>query len=154
MENFDFISLGIGVVIGAVLYAIKSFFTVRSIKKELNDYKEHLQRQMKLTQDGTKSLEEENKKLKEQNENLRISVKTLSQKPGRNEIRMLNIYDLAIRKMNAKAPGFAQGWELSMQEAEKEYEERESGIKGAIKRVFAPSITHKSGVTDVEIDEQ
>jgi hypothetical protein len=142
MENFDFVSLAIGAVVGMVLYAMKSFVTVRSVKKELEDYKEHLQRQMKLTQDGTKTLEGENEKLKSENENLRVSVKTLSQKPGRNEIRLLNIYDLAIRKMNAKAPGFAQGWELSMQEAEKEYEERESGLKGAIKRVFAPSITH------------
>ncbi len=146
MENFDFISLAIGIAIGAILYGLKSFFTVRSVKKELNDYKEHLQRQMKLTQDGSKKLEEEHEKLKAENENLRISVKTLSQKPGRNEIRLLNIYDLAIRKMNAKAPGFAQGWELSMQEAEKEYEERESGIKGAIKRVFAPSLSHNKDI--------
>jgi len=146
MGNIDIVSLVIGLVVGIVLYGVKSFFTVSSLKKELNEYKDHLQRQMKLTQDGTKKLEEDNLKLKSENENLRISVKTLSQKPGRNEIRLLNIYDLAIRKMNAKAPGFAQGWELSMQEAEKEYEERESGIKGAIKRVFAPSITHNKDI--------
>ncbi len=142
MENFDLVSLAIGVVIGIVLYGIKSFFTTAGLKKELKEYKDHLQRQMKLTQDGTKQLEKENEKLKSENENLRISVKTLSQKPGRHEIRLLNVYDMAIRKMNAKAPGFAQGWELSLQEAEKEYEERESGLKGAIKRVFAPSISH------------
>jgi hypothetical protein len=146
MGNIDIVSLVIGLVVGLVLYGVKSFFTTASLKKELNEYKDHLQRQMKLTQDGTKKLEEDNLKLKSENENLRISVKTLSQKPGRNEIRLLNIYDLAIRKMNAKAPGFAQGWELSLQEAEKEYEERESGIKGAIKRVFAPSITHNKDI--------
>jgi len=146
MGSIDLVSLGIGLVLGVIIYAIKSFFTTSALKKELKEYKDHLQRQMKLTQDGTKKLEEENQKLKSENENLRISVKTLSQKPGRNEIRLLNIYDLAIRKMNAKAPGFAQGWELSMQEAEREYEERESGIKGAIKRVFAPSITHNKDI--------
>jgi len=146
MGSIDLVSLGIGLVLGVIIYAIKSFLTTSALKKELKEYKDHLQRQMKLTQDGTKKLEEENQKLKSENENLRISVKTLSQKPGRNEIRLLNIYDLAIRKMNAKAPGFAQGWELSMQEAEREYEERESGIKGAIKRVFAPSITHNKDI--------
>ena len=146
MGSIDLVSLGIGLVLGVIIYAIKSFFTTSALKKELKEYKDHLQRQMKLTQDGTKKLEEENQKIKAENENLRISVKTLSQKPGRNEIRLLNIYDLAIRKMNAKAPGFAQGWELSMQEAEREYEERESGIKGAIKRVFAPSITHNKDI--------
>ena len=47
--------------------------------------------------------------------------------------------------MMLKAPGFAQGWEMSMQEAEREYEENEVGLKTVIKRVFSPGITHKKG---------
>lgn len=150
MEQIDFISLGIGIVIGIVLWAIKSFFTVRHYKKELKDYKNHLERQMKLTQEGSRKLEEDFEKLKKENENLRVTVKTLGQKPGRNELRLLNIYDSALRKMMLKAPGFAQGWELSMQEAEREYEENEKGLKTVIKKVFGPSIAHKTDITDVE----
>lgn len=149
--NIDYISLAIGIGIGIVLWAIKSFFTVRHYKKELADYRKHLERQMKLTQEGSKKLEEDLEKLKKENENLRVTVKTLGHKPGRNELRLLNIYDSALRKMMLKAPGFAQGWELSMQEAEREYEENEKGLKTVIKKVFGPSITHKSDTTtDVE----
>ncbi len=148
--SIDYISLAIGVAIGIVLWGIKSFFTVRHYKKELAEYKKHLERQMKLTQEGSKKLEEDLEKLKKENENLRVTVKTLGQKPGRNELRLLNIYDAALRKMMLKAPGFAQGWELSMQEAEREYEENERGLKTVIKKVFGPSITHKTDATDVQ----
>jgi Fe-S cluster assembly iron-binding protein IscA len=154
MINIDYVSLGIGIVIGVVLWAIKSFFTVRHYKKELKEYKSHLERQMKLTQEGSRKLEEDLEKLKKENENLRVTVKTLGQKPGRNELRLLNIYDSALRKMMLKAPGFAQGWELSMQEAEREYEENEKGLKTVIKKVFGPSITNKSDVTDADVGEK
>ena len=148
--TIDYVSLAIGVIIGIVLWSIKSFFTVRHYKKELEEYRKHLERQMKLTQEGSKKLEEDLERLKKENENLRVTVKTLGQKPGRNELRLLNIYDAALRKMMLKAPGFSQGWELSMQEAEREYEENERGLKTVIKKVFGPSITHKTDTTDVQ----
>jgi hypothetical protein len=146
MENFHFdvVSLLIGLGIGSFLFLVKGFFSVRKYKKELAEYKGHLATQMKITQEGTKNITEETEKLKKENENLRITVKTLGNKPGRNELRLLNIYDSALRKMMLKAPGFAQGWELSMQEAEKEYEDNEVGLKTVVKRVFGPSITHKA----------
>ncbi len=154
MENFDLISLLIGLVIGAFLYTIKGFFTSRAHKKELAEYKGHLATQMKITQEGTKNITDESERLKKENENLRITVKTLGQKPGRNELRLLNIYDSALRKMMLKAPGFAQGWELSMQEAEKEYEDNDIGLKTVVKRVFGPSITHKKANEDIIDDSK
>ncbi len=153
MENFDLISLLIGLVIGAVLFAIKGFFSKMAYKKELSEYKNHLATQMKITQEGTKNITDEVEKLRKENENLRVTVKTLGQKPGRNELRLLNIYDSALRKMMLKAPGFAQGWELSMQEAEREYEENEIGLKTVVKRVFGPSITHKKRDSDSTLDD-
>lgn len=133
-----------GVVVGWFLSYIKSRFEVSGYKKELKEYKEHLNRQMKITNEGSKSLEDEVKKLQKENENLRISVQTLGQKPGRAELRLLNIYDLALRKMMLKAPGFSSAWEMSLQEAEREYEENEKGFKSIIKKVFGPSISQTS----------
>jgi len=138
--------LGILVVIASVavgwfLSYIKSRFEVRKIKKDLEAYKEHLNRQMKLTGEGSKNLEKEVATLKQENENLRISVQTLSQKPGRAEIRLLNIYDGALRKMMLKAPGFSSAWEVALQEAERDYEESEKGFKSIIKKVFGPSLS-------------
>jgi hypothetical protein len=151
MENFNMMSLAIGFVVGAVLFLFRGMLGAGKYKRELEEFKGHLATQMKLTQDGTKNLMDENEKFKKENENLRITVKTLGQKPGRNELRLLNIYDSALRKMMLKAPGFAQGWEMSMQEAEREYEENEVGLKTVIKRVFAPGITHKKE-NDIDIE--
>jgi len=132
-----------GVVVGYFLSFIKSRFEVSAYKKELKEYKEHLNRQMKITSEGNKNLESELQSLKKENENLRISVQTLGQKPGRAELRLLNIYDAALRKMMMKAPGFSSAWELSLQEAENEYEANEKGLKSIIKKVFGPSITQQ-----------
>jgi len=133
-----------GLVIGWFVTFIKSKFIIGAYKKELKEYKEHLNRQMKITNEGSKNLESELEKLKKENENLRISVQTLGQKPGRAEIRLLNIYDGALRRMQMKAPGFSSAWEIALQEAEAEYEANEKGFKGIIKKVFGPSLTQKS----------
>jgi uncharacterized protein YydD (DUF2326 family) len=139
-----------GVVLGWILASIKSFFTVRKYKKELKEYQEHLNRQMKIVDDGNKSRENELATLKMENENLRISVKTLGQKPGRAELRLLNIYDAALRKMMHQAPGFSSAWEAALQEAEREYEESEKGFTSIIKKVFVPSIMQRAEHKEIE----
>jgi len=142
-----------GVVVGWFLSFIKSRFEVSGYKKELKEYKEHLNRQMKITNEGSKNLEQDLEKLKKENENLRISVQTLGQKPGRAELRLLNIYDASLRKMMMKAPGFSSAWEISLQEAEREYEENEKGFKGIIKKVFGPSLTQQTTTTPDDLAE-
>ena len=132
--------------VGYFIGVIKSGFTIRKHKKELDEYKEHLERQMRLTSEGSRNLEQELASLKKDNENLRISVQTLGQKPGRAEIRLLNIYDGALRKMMLKAPGFSSAWEIALQEAEREYEDNEKGFKSILNKVFGPSLTQHSEV--------
>lgn len=142
-----------GVVVGWFLSYIKSRFEVRGYKKELKEYKEHLNRQMKITNEGSKNLEGELTQLKKENENLRISVQTLGQKPGRAELRLLNIYDGALRKMMMKAPGFSSAWEMSLQEAEHEYQENEKGFKSIMKKVFSPSLNQISHTQATEFSD-
>ena len=127
---------------GWMVNYIVTRFEVRKHKISLREYKEHLERQMRLTAEGSKKMEDEVATLKLNNENLRISVQTLGQKPGGAETRLLNIYDGALRKMMLKAPGFSSAWEVALQEAEREYEDNEKGFKSIIKKVFGPSITH------------
>jgi len=131
-----------GIVLGWVLGLIKSFFTTKKYKKELKEYQDHLERQMKITDAGNRTLIEEMGSLKKDNENLRISVKTLGQKPGRAELRLLNVYDKALRKMMLQAPGFSSAWETSLQEAEREYEENETGLKSIVGKVFGAGATN------------
>ncbi len=151
--------LGILVVIASVavgwfLRFIKAKFEIAAVNSELKEFQEHLNRQMRLTSDGNKKAEDEIAELKRQNENLRISVQTLGQKPGHAEIRLLNIYDGALRRMMLKAPGFSSAWEMALQEAEREYEENEKGFKSIIKKVFGPSITHNTEVISQSEDKK
>ncbi len=125
-----------GVALGWVLSYLKSLLTIRKHKKELKEYQDHLERQMKITDAGNKTLMADMEALKKENENLRISVKTLGQKPGRAELRQFNLYDNALRKMMLQAPGFSSAWESALQEAEREYEENEAGFKNIIGKVF------------------
>lgn len=128
-----------GVAIGWVLSYLKSLLTIRKHKKELKEYQAHLERQMKITDVGNKTLIAEMETLKKENENLRISVKSLGQKPGRAELRQFNIYDSALRKMMLKAPGFSSAWESALQESEREYEKDEAGFKHIMGKVFGTS---------------
>ena len=139
-----------GVAFGAFLMYLKSLLTIRKHKKELNEYKAHLERQMKITDAGNTALVKELEKLKKENENLRISVKSLGQKPGRAELRLLNIYDSALRKMMSQAPGFSSAWEISLQEAEREYEENETGLKSIVGKVFGSSSKVASDTTSIQ----
>jgi hypothetical protein len=133
-----------GISIGWILSYLKSLLTLRKYKKELKEYQEHLERQMKITDSGSKKMIEEMEVLKKDNENLRISVKTLGQKPGRAELRQFNIYDNALRKMMLQAPGFSSAWESALQESEREYEENEAGFKNIIGKVFGTGSLNSS----------
>ncbi len=144
----------VSLIVGYFISYIKSRFEISGHKRELKEYKEHLNRQMKITDLGNKNLEQDLEKFKKENENLRISVKTLGQKPGRAELRLLNIYDGALRKMMLKAPGFSSAWEVALQEAEREYEDNEKGFKSIIKKVFGPSITHRPEITDIHTNKE
>ena len=138
--NFEtIVYIIVGFVVGWFLSYIKSRFEIATYKKELTEYKEHLNRQMKITSEGNKNLEREMYDLKKVNENLRATVQTLSHKPGRAEIKLLNIYDATLRKMMQKAPGFSGAWEVSLQESEQDYEESEKGLKTIVKKVFGSS---------------
>jgi len=148
IDYFEVLVVIASVVVGYFISYIKSRFEVSGIRSELKEYQEHLHRQMKLTAEGSKNLEDELAQLKRNNENLRISVQTLGQKPGRAEIRLLNIYDGALRRMMLNAPGFSSAWEVALQEAEKEYEDNEKGFKSIINKVFGPSVTHHAEITN------
>ena len=139
--NFEFTAETVlliiaGIILGGAISYLKSLLTLRKHKKELKEYKDHLDRQMKITNAGNSTLVKELETLKKEAENLRISVQTLNQKPGRAELKLLNIYDAALRKMMSQAPGFSTAWEHSLQEAEREYEANETGLKSIVSKVF------------------
>ncbi len=119
-------------------------FWIRSLIKQLGaarqqkQLKDHLHTQMEITAKGTQSTQNELESLKQQNENLRITVATLKNKPGKAELRTLQLYDLAIRMMHEKAPGFAPAWENVLKDAEQEMHKTDTGVLPLIRKVLNP----------------
>ncbi|MGC9325619.1 MAG: hypothetical protein ACP5G0_12835 [Desulfomonilia bacterium] len=131
------LGLLIGLAIAFIMWA-RGLIKSRSLNREISKLKESLYTKMQIDAKGHQSRENELEHLRKANENLRITVKSLQQKPGRTEIRQLHVYDKAIHTMLARAPGFAATWEIVLKEAEEDVEKSETGITAFMRRVFMP----------------
>jgi hypothetical protein len=141
MESVNFelsiFSVGVGIGLAITLLVWISKVRVRSsLRKEIEDLKKQLYTQMSINAKGYGELTKDLESLRKENENLRITIATLSNKPGRAELKTLHAWDKAIRTLNLKLPGFAPAWELAITEANKEVEETNSGVKALVRRVF------------------
>lgn len=108
----------------------------RDLRKEVDKMKDHLNTQMEINNRGNNALLEDLEHLREQNEDLRVANSTLKQKPGRQEIQQLHLYDRALRILFQKAPGFAAAWESAITEAEKDLGDTESGLMPFVRKLF------------------
>jgi hypothetical protein len=132
------IGLGVGVVL-AVATWFSGVWNRRQLRRELKELQRHLNVQMNITTKGHEEMNRELESLRQQNENLRVTVSTLQQKPGRAEVRTLQVYDRAVNLMQKRAPGFAPVWQQVMDEAEEEMARNEGGLGKLLKKVFRPS---------------
>ena len=127
-------------LIVALAAIIEGRLRSRAIHKELELLKKYLHTQMEINIKGTSVMKDELEDLRKQNENLRITVSSLKDKPGRSEVHVLHVYDKAVHLMNERAPGFAPAWENCVKEAENEVIKTETGLLPFIKKVFRPSL--------------
>jgi hypothetical protein len=137
--EFDPAIFGSGLGIGLLVALSTQFSKWRdksTLKGELDDLKKHLQTQLSINAKGYEEIQQELKRLKQENENLRATVGTLSNKPGRAELKTLQVWDKALRIMTITSPGFAPAWELAVAEAQKEIQETDTGVKALVRRVF------------------
>lgn len=109
------------------------------VEKDMAELQGHLNTQLKINASGNESLQSELETLREQNETLRVNIAQLQQKPGRAELRQLQLLESAARRMREQAPGFAPAWEQALRDAETEAEEGESGLRKLVRKVI-PSI--------------
>jgi len=109
---------------------------IKRLEAEMKDLQGHLNTQLKINASGNQSLQSELETLRMQNENLRVHNSALQQKPGRAELRQLQIYEIAIGTMREQAPGFAAAWEKALRQGEAELEAADSGLKKLIRRVI------------------
>ena len=161
MTNFQYglIGLGAGLVIALIVY-IWQFAArkdmERTQKAEIDRLKQMLTDRMDLESEGVKKLKVENEDLKLKNENLRITNAALLQKPGRQEIQRLHIYQKAVDRLTINAPGFGQAWQSALKDSESEFSEIYNGSLPFWKKVL-PSKTNAKAIKEEpaeEVDEE
>ncbi len=121
---------------------------LKRVKAEARELQGHLNTTMKISASGNDQLQKDLTALKTQNENLRVSLSTLQQKPGRAEIRHLHILEGAVRRMREQAPGFASVWEQAVRQSTEDEEAAESGFSKLVRKVLPRSETASVRVGD------
>lgn len=109
---------------------------LKRVEDELKNLQNHLNTQLKITASGNDALQTELDSLRKQNETLRVNNAALQQKPGRAEQRLLQIQEIAIRRMREQAPGFAPAWEQALRQGEQEVDAADSGLVKLVRRVI------------------
>jgi ribosomal protein L29 len=133
----------IGFAIGAVLMLIiliiqitKNRGRVKAHQAEITRLKAMLSDRMDLESEGLSKLKEELAEVKQQNENMRITIQSHAQKPGRKEVARLQVYQQAVDRLAVSAPGFSAAWQAALKESEGEYDQTLIGLKPFIKKVI------------------
>ncbi len=130
-----FIGLYVGLGVCLLIY-IRSKIKNRKMKMEVKQLKQHIQTKLEIEAEDTERKKKEIERLKSECENLRITLQSYYQKPGRAELRFLHIYQKAVEILTEKAPGFAQSWQSAMREGEEEVKKTEKGLVPFIKRLI------------------
>lgn len=105
-------------------------------EKELSELRKHLHNQLTINASGQDAMVKEMESLRSQNETLRIHLATTQQKPGRAELRQLEIFESALRTMREQAPGFAPVWERVLREAEEQADKQNKGLLGMMRQIL------------------
>ncbi|MGM0431298.1 MAG: hypothetical protein ACQEQU_01130 [Spirochaetota bacterium] len=150
MELF-LIGLGVGLV--PFLIALIANARMKSKhKKEMQRIREMVTQKMDLESESLYQLKSEIQSLKSQNENLRVSLRSMSQKATRKEMTRLQIYERGIEIMQLKAPGFAPAWQTALQESEQEFDKIFFGFKPFTRRTASARIIDKHS-SQSQLDE-
>ena len=155
MENI-IIGVAIGFIPMLVVLIIqysKHAAKAKAHKLEIARLKTMLTDRMDLESDGLTKLKGEIAELKTQNENLRISLRTYSQKPGRKEVSRLHVYQQAADRLTINSPGFGAAWQAALKESEDEFEKTFYGVQPFIRRVIPLKTSDASVVGRLEKDQ-
>ena len=140
---------GYGLLLGclaAVWVAYSAWRRRRGLELELQRLRRHLDDHMEITNEGATQRKLELTRLKDDNERLRVAIKAWQEKPDRRQIRMLMVYDRAVRQISSTAPGFSAHWENALRDAEHDVEQMDRGLLAFARRLILP--TNKSPSTD------
>ena len=151
--NTFLVGLGIAVVLAGYVW-LKGVADRRALRNEVQALKEQLHRQMTIVDKGNQMTLAELEDLRKKNENLRITIATLKNKPGRTELQTLQVYEHALRLMQKRAPGFAPAWEDAIAEAQREADQTDSGIIAMVRKAFRPALPSSDARKAIEDSER
>jgi MFS superfamily sulfate permease-like transporter len=133
--------LALGIIFSIIIF-IRGFLRRRELSAEVSRLRNHLHTKLEIDSGENERRKNEIETLKQERDNLRITVQSLNQKPGRKEIRQYYIYQTALDMMFEKAPGFAPAWQITLKEAERVFDDSEKGVVPLLKRLM-PTNTGK-----------
>ncbi len=138
MENILY-GLAAGLIIALIIYivmAVKLKGAKSAAEKENARLRQMLSDRMELESEGVARLKKENEELRKSNENLRISMQTYAQKPGRKELQRLTVYQTAVDRLIINSPGFGAAWQAALKESEDEFEKTYTGVQAFIRKMI------------------
>jgi len=118
---------------------IRGYLRRRELRREVTKLRTHLHTKLEIDSEENERRKQKYEILKQERDNLRITVQSLNQKPGRKEIRQYYLYQTALDMMFEKAPGFAPAWQITLKEAESLFEKSERGVVPLLKRLMPTS---------------
>ncbi len=136
-----------GLLVGlalCILIYVRGLLRRRELTKEVNQLKNHLHTKLEIDSEENERRKKEMDQLKHERDNLKITVQSLNQKPGRKEIRQYFLYQTALDMMFEKAPGFAPAWQITLKEAERLFDKSEKGVVPLLKRLMPASPSKQS----------
>ncbi|MBC8209175.1 MAG: hypothetical protein H8E79_08435 [Desulfobulbaceae bacterium] len=128
----------LGLLFCLIIY-VRGFLRRRELNQEIQQLRRHLHTKLEIDSAENERRKVEIDVLKQERDNLRITVQSLNQKPGRKEIRQYYIYQTALDIMFEKAPGFAPAWQITLKEADSLFEKSEKGVVPLLKRLMPTS---------------
>jgi len=146
--------LTIGLLVALILW-VRGLLKTRELNGNLKKLREHLHTKLEIDSAENERRKEEMEKTKQERDNLRNMVQVLNQKPGRQELRQVQVYQKALEIMFEKSPGFAPAWQITAREAEEELQRAERGIIPFFKRLTTSSSpgSEKSSKKTFELEQ-
>ena len=146
--------LAIGLAVALILW-VRGLLKTRELNGNLKKLREHLHTKLEIDSAENERRKGEMDKVRQERDNLRNMVQVLNQKPGRQELRQVQVYQKAIEIMFEKSPGFAPAWQITVKEAEEELKRAERGIIPFFKRMTGSgsTSTDKGGKKPLELEQ-
>ncbi len=130
--------LAVGLVVAIIVW-IRGWMKARELNQSLRKLREHLHTKLEIDASETERRKHELDTIRQERDNLRNMVQVLNQKPGKPELRQMQVYQRAVEIMFEKSPGFAPAWQITMKEAEEDIRQAERGIIPFFKRMTGTS---------------